>query len=472
MKATLLVLVLPVVGCASVADEPIADSTSALTACGARLVATTGSDLGDCRSRPCRTIQRAVDVACAGDVVRVDRGEYDENVVVRQSVAIQGERRRGRTLVRPAFSAPNPCADSSLCDGAASSVFLVTASRVTLQDLVIDGDNPLLTSGVVVGGADIDARNGIIQDTASGPLDGLTVTRVVVRNVFRRGIFASSGGAFSFRDNRVRNVRGDASAVALFTFGGTGEMSGNEVVDANDALAANHSRGVSFRKNRVSRSGSGVHTDNAGEASTEADRIEDNRVEDCTPGGYGIFVFAPYLAPSVVDNEVERCTVGFAAFGQGLPVRAAFTGNESDRNRIGFYVTDDLPGFGSTDVAITIEDNRIRRAEVGLWLDRRHGDVVDADVRCNTITDGATGIASSTASGRIESNAIFDNGLGLDAHAAIDARDNWWGCKRGPLAGSSCDAVRGPAVVAPFLARRPGCTYRPGRRSWSWKELR
>ena len=81
---------------------------------------------------------------------------------------------QGNTLVMPAVSSANPCPGSSLCGGTASNVFLVQASDVKIHDLTVDGDNPALTSGIERGGADLDARNGIIKNT-TGTYNALEV---------------------------------------------------------------------------------------------------------------------------------------------------------------------------------------------------------------------------------------------------------------------------------------------------------
>ena len=80
---------------------------------------------------------------------------------------------------------------------------LVRADEVTIADLTIDGDNPALTSGVAVRGADVDARNGIETDTG-GPFNGLEVRNVTVKNVYLRAIDASSGGTFCVEQSRDR----------------------------------------------------------------------------------------------------------------------------------------------------------------------------------------------------------------------------------------------------------------------------
>ncbi len=113
----------------------------------------------------------------------------------------------------------------------------------------------------------------------------------------------------------------------MFNFGGSGTMANNKVSSASDAISSNWSTGVSFLNNDVTDSGSGVHTDNAGYGSETADLIQGNTIQHCQTGGYGIFVFVPYIAPTVQGNEVHGCTVGLAAFGQGNPVVTQFTEN-------------------------------------------------------------------------------------------------------------------------------------------------
>ena len=61
---------------------------------------------------------------------------------------------------------------------------------------------------------------------------------VTVENVYLRGIYASSGGTFSFVDNTIDNVQGDSASIGIFNYTGSGVISGNHVSNANDAIAA------------------------------------------------------------------------------------------------------------------------------------------------------------------------------------------------------------------------------------------
>lgn len=467
-----------VAGCTSSAEgEP---SAAALTlaqgkalACGPRHVsANQGSDVdaagapNECRlpEAPCRTIQRAADAACAGDEVAIGAGDYVENVVVRKALTLAGESRR-TTRLRPAVSAPAPCENGTLCGGAASSVVLVQADHVTVRDLSIDGDNPSLTSGVVVGGADVDARNGIITNNLAGSFGDLRVERVRVINVYLRGIQIGNGGSFVFRGNVVRNVRGSGQSVAIFNFGGAGTIEGNLVFDANDAISSNHSRGTRMAGNGVHGSGSGLHTDNAGDAaSSSPDRIEANAVTGCSPDGYGVWALLPYVAPTVRENLVLGCAVGLAAFGQGAPVAPAFTRNFVDGGRlkdsVGFYATNDQLGFGAGNARVAFSGNALRNNDFGAHLEQLAGFALAVELTCSAIVGNDTGVLASSAAGplvgsSLRGNVIADSELvGVDAtglaEGPLDATGNFWGCFGGPGA-QGCDDVAGDVATLPFL---------------------
>ena len=104
-----------------------------------------------------------------------------------------------------------------------STMFLIQANDVTIEGMTIDGDNPLLPGGFPIGGATIDARNGIVTDHTLGTFNNLVVRNVTIQNIFWRALYASSGGTFHFTDNIVRNVQGStAGSIAIFNYGGAG----------------------------------------------------------------------------------------------------------------------------------------------------------------------------------------------------------------------------------------------------------
>ena len=442
---------------------------SAGVICGTRFVATTGNDFPGgqpnyCRTAgtPCKTIQRTVSLSCPGDTVSLAAGTYKENVEIDRPLTVLGA---GKTLttIEPAVSGPNPPSCGSLCAGA-SSVILVEADDVTIHDLAVDGDNPSLTSGVTAGGADLDARNGIITNHQIGTFNDLTVFNVAVRNIYLRGIYASSGGTFNFHDNMVQNVQADPSSVAMFNFGGSGTFANNMVSTSNDAISSNHSSGTQFLNNVITTSGSGVHTDNAGDGGGTADLIQGNQVSDCTAGGYGFFVFVPYIAPSFQNNTVSNCSVGLAAFGTGNPVTSTFSGNTVDGKNLagstGVYVTTDQVGFGDGNVSASFSNNEITGNAEAVFVEQHTGFTASATFNCNRITDNSKGFTSQSASVVAHDNSIERNGVGADGTAitsgTMNAESNYWGCPGGP-GNVGCDTVVGNVDAFPASGAAATC---------------
>lgn len=384
---------------------------------------------------PFATIQHAISVANAGNIIYADAGTYAENVVVSKEVTINGAG-RGNTIVIPALSSPNSCGGSSLCP-TASNVFLVQANNVTIQNLTVDGDNPSLTSGVNVGGADIDARNGIITNHSLGVYNNLTVANVTIKNIFLRGMYASSGGTFNFHDNIVTNVQADPSSIGMFNFGGSGSFTNNTVSFANDAISSNWSTGTIYSGNTITNSGSGIHTDNNGGSGGVADEIFSNNVSNSSNGGYGIWVFAPYTNVSVHNNKVTNVDVGMALAGQQAAVTPEFYNNEIDGqnklNSTGMYVTTSLFGFGSTNVSVNFNNNIVKNnAGDGFYLESENGYSLTLNAHKNSITGNSP-------------HAVEETGAGT---FAADMSCNWWGTT---IPSDIASSISGTVNHIPFL---------------------
>jgi hypothetical protein len=406
--------------------------------------AVNGSDsntgqLGD----PLATIQAGITKVQPGGIVQVANGTYTENVVADKSVDIEGA--GTGTIVEPAVSNPNcgGAGGASLCTGA-SNVFLVQADNVTIHKLVVDGDNPSL-SGLAVGGADVDARNGIISNYNAGTFNGLTVNSVTVRNIYLRGIYASSGGTFSFTNNVVDNVQGENESIGIFNYLGGGTITGNTVSHANDAISANHSRGTTFSGNIVTTSGSGVHTDNTGDSGGGLDTITGNAVSSCTAGGYGVWAFVPYQAVTISNNTVTGCDVGMAALAScnlagtnncpgGVIPTVTFTNNQITGNGVangsGLYVTTNTFGFGDGDVHVSADHNTLSGAQDGVQVEE-------------------TGTAHATTTVDRNSLAGTSRALLNTGATSVNAQCNWWGQPTPrPLA---TGLAQGAMTVTPWL---------------------
>ncbi len=404
----------------------------------------TNTDTGE----PFCTIQEAIDDddTLTGHSLIASAGTYTENVRITKGITLAGSG-QGSTILLPAFSKPGCATADSLCGSSidSSNLILVEADDVTVHDVTLDGDNPALTSGVVRNGADVDARNGLITNHYSGTLNGLEVYNTTVRNIYLQGIYPSSAGTFDVHDNVVQNVHGETQSIAIMNWSGSGIFARNVVSDSNDAIAANHSKGTQFIDNVVSNSGSGVHTDNAGDDGGTADLLQGNVVRNCPANGYGVWVFAPRIAATVRDNRVEGCAVGLAmAGGVDNPVTSIFENNvvTGTTGSTGVYVTTSHFGEGSGDTAATFTNNRISNTDYGFYVEQETAtegillnatsNVVRDSLEAGVFLSGTSAITATFGGSLAEANSFINNGVNItttlqNTNPDVLATYNDWG---------------------------------------------
>jgi hypothetical protein len=397
--------------------------------------------------RQCKTIQAAIDAASTGDTINILAGSFTENLTIDKGLTLAGAG-QGKTFLYSAVSEP-VCAGGSLCGSA--HMILVEADDVTIYGFTIDGDNPAITSGVVVNGADVDARNGIITNHNLGVYDNLVVYANTVKNIYLRGVYASSGGTFNFHHNTVDNVDGSTSSIALFNFYGSGAISFNTVSNANDAIASNWSQGTQYLNNTITNSGSGVHSDNN---QTTGDLLGWNTVSNCKPNGYGVWVFSPFVAPTIEGNLVTNCQVGLAVARQNAAVTPLIINNSvvgpGTADSIGLYVTTDGFGWGSTNVSVYAIGNTLTGADYGVYLEEQATYTMDAELHSNNISGNIT------------------VGLEKMGTSTADITYNWWGSDAGPGVGGN-NGVVGNADYDPWslalISSSTGSTHEIGETS-------
>jgi hypothetical protein len=391
------------------------------------------------------SIQRyAIAKAQPGDSVQVLPGTYSENITITVPLTINGAG-QGSTIIYPATSDPGPSSGPSFGN---CQVIVVSAHNVTISNLTIDGNNPVLTSGVIVHGADVDARNGIIE--ADGPWNNTVVHHTTVKNIYYRAIYARSGGSgFNFHDNIVQNVDGSPNSIAMFNSAGSGIFANNTVSQAGDAISANHSRGTQFLNNTITNSLSGVHTDNAGDGGGVADVIQGNTVANSPPGGYGVWDFVPYIAPTIRENTITNVDVGLGAFGGAFspsptvttPFIRNIVNGQSKANSIGAYITNSTFYWGVTNVAVSMANNVVNNNTYGFDFESANGDTVTCSGYPNSMSGNGTAVFTDSVP------AIY-GGNGSAGYLAADVRGYWWGSINPPaVAGPSAGAV----VYSPWL---------------------
>ncbi len=146
-----------------------------------RFVTTTGDDdfgLNDCSNigSPCFTIQNAINQSSVGDVIQVSAGIYRENLVITQSVSLQGanqgisgfDTRAAETIIQPGTT--------NISNGI---VIDISSSNVTIDGFTISGNNDLLTGP---GSTIFDALQGIYLNATGTDFSNLVIKNNVFAN--------------------------------------------------------------------------------------------------------------------------------------------------------------------------------------------------------------------------------------------------------------------------------------------------
>jgi hypothetical protein len=135
------------------------------------------------------SIQRGVDAAAAGNTVNVNIGTFAGQVIITKSLTVLGAQRGQDADVRfaaftggkasPAVESVLTAANNAPSTGNpnAEDLVRVLANNITLDGLVLDGNNPALgASTLQIAGVDIHARRGIANVSATDvvtPVDNL-----------------------------------------------------------------------------------------------------------------------------------------------------------------------------------------------------------------------------------------------------------------------------------------------------------
>ena len=456
-----------------------------------RHVRVNGDDACDGITCAKRTIQSAVSAAQPGDEIRIHEGTFIENVIVGKPLALRGAG-QDRTTILPAFSDPDPCSDASVCDDF-SNVILIQSGGVSVSSLTIDGDNPQLTGGIDIGGANVDARNGIIDDRRLGvPFDDLHVSHVTVKNVYLRGIQFGADGLRTLVDHcTVTNVAGYWGSKCIVKFGGKGDIVQNWMADSYEGIAIANSQGTRVLNNYVTRSAYGMETDWSGDTEGEVDRgeshpdlFEGNTVTDCVQDNFGIQVWVPGLPAIIRGNYVRNCLVPLSVIGSDKPevgpsqfINNTVVGNGAVGS-IGILVSSQTGYPDNSDVAASFSGNRLYNFETGVAIqanDKTATATISDGVIANSvigIENGGTLALGSTCvfrsgtallvqeSGTLvaHQNDIVDSALSvknLNLSTKVNARLNWWGSRFGPDPAK----IVGNVATRPFLLNPVACGH-------------
>jgi autotransporter-associated beta strand protein len=133
------------------------------------------------------TVQAGINRVGVSGTVNVAAGRYVEDLTISQPLTLLGPNasvnpntgtRAAEALLIPATSDPDPY------DANSEIVVYVAANNVVIKGFTVDGDNTNLTSGVMVGTADVDAAEGIVSYEGVG---SITLANNIVKNTTYTG---------------------------------------------------------------------------------------------------------------------------------------------------------------------------------------------------------------------------------------------------------------------------------------------
>jgi len=313
------------------------------------------------------TIQGGINLAVAGDRVSIQRGSYEENVIVpagKDGLMITGP----RTAIIQLFDTG---------DG-----LTILSKSVLVQGItILNGTGNSIVIGDAVSGTEL--RNvrliGPEGDCVGGA--GASNTGTLIRNSTFFACGSSSGSAIDLSgdgievtSNRFDNI--DSGAVFIVGDAALVQRNRFQVIDDDDAIdiTGDDAEVVNNRFNNSDFSAVDIIGDFA--------LVRSNRVT--AQGGGDPAIRVSGNEPQVISNRVQ--STGFSAFDVDCTPLAGCTGGEVSRNTAqdqfndsaGFDITTNGPAGG----AFTIDRNRSTRASeycYGL-------DVVDATIRQNRAT--------------------------------------------------------------------------------------
>jgi parallel beta-helix repeat protein len=407
---------------------------------------------------PCATIQRAVNVACAGGTVHVAEGTYAEQLTIgTNNLTVVGT----NAVIKPTIVVAN---SSSPCSGAAQAAIILVqdgTTGVALNNLVVDGSGagasgPARYTGIFYRNASGQVSGGEVRYIEDIPFSGAQRGNAIIVQAKAPGTANVNVTGVSVHDFQkggiVYNGCGCSSAVDGAP---TGTISGNTVsgVGSTASIAQNGIQ-VGF--------GAGPVT------------ITANHVSFAAYSGAG-WTSSGILLYSSNNNTVTGNVVSSAQEGIVLQAGACpgdgTNGNSISSNTISgnvgnvgaFYAGLDIEGDSNTVTMNNVSDYH-NSDTGGLFL---YGSA--NTVTCNETTLNDIGIETlkpSSGSGvnTIANNSIHGNTIGMrnddSPGFVVNATGNYWGKFDGPDAGpgtGSGDPVGDGITFEPFLASVPTC---------------
>ncbi len=431
------------------------------------------------------TIQEGIDAASSGDVLEIDSGTYIEELVIDKPLTLLGPNaainpntgaRVAEAIILPAQSGTDPF-------GTCTVQAYIDADDVSIKGLTFDGNNPALTSGVLVNGVDVDACEGL---AAYGGVGGLVIENNILANITYAGMdfynYNNSGNATSgnyIRYNRIANIGNSNIGYGIGTL-----LYNNFYADIAHNVYDNVRVGIqtgnyyranpgvtgSISNNTINAWRSGIFHNlwyqNASVISVVNNTI--NAVDSTGATSWNGMLLSSWQNTAntlIQDNTINVGDITQTASGYNIwntPTSAALTisGGSVTGGDYGVFVNN-FDGYNSnaSNTFIKVDGVEISGAAVaGVYVKDNPSNTnaarVYANIQYSTITNSAIGIwlDGPDASAKANNSRIHNNIAGLKNNSGnvMDATMNWWGSNDGPV--DLLGTIEVPADPKPAVA--------------------
>ena len=442
------------------------------------------------------TIPAAVAAAAPGGTIHVCPGTYVGDPVIDKPLTILGPNaainpntgvRLAEATILPAASAPNP----AVCE----VMTYVGSNNVTIKGFTFDGDNPALTSGILIGSADVDACEIIAGYDGIG---NITVENNILKHSTYSGVdFYNYYNDAATSNNYIRYNRFESIGETTYNWGLGVLIYNNFYADVTDNVFASVRTGVqtgnyyranpgttgSISNNQIGTWRLGIFH-NLAYSNASTFTLSNNTITAENHVGTtkwnGILLSSistpvnavlsgnTVVIPGSVTYAPPGYTAGYNVWNVNTSAPITISGGSVTGGDYGIFVNN-FEGYNSNagNTSVDISTVNIQNSAVaGVYVkdspDNTNGATVYARVTNSSIDTNGTGvlIEGSDATAAANFNRLVGNStIGINngnGSFTMNAENNWWGCNYGPGAtGLGCsgttNGVSGLVDANPWL---------------------
>lgn len=414
-----------------------------------------GQDFNDgSAANPFKTIQKAVNVAIAGDTIQVAAATYPEQVDINKSLTLVGAG-PATTIIQVPPTFPIASDPNSFIVRIAGAGVSVEISGFTITGPGPGGCGTIFTGILVRDGAHANIHDNKILDVrdnvASGCQNGIAI-------FVGRLAWATTGTA-DITNNVISGYQ--KGGIVVDNVGSQADIVGNQVLGdgpvayiAENGIQISRGATATVTDNTVTghsytpytASSAGILLFEPGATVVSGNTLKDNQI--------GIDAYDARGPIVITDNLVTATSAGTGSpYFWGIEVAGATTGTNlisitnnklSSNGSVGGAAIQGTGGYGAHALSMLVTGNIITNWEYGVAFDCASG-----------------GCGAGFSNPHVNNNSILGNDHGVEnampTGPAIDAANNWWGHASGPgpVGPGSGDPVSTNVTFSPFLTANP-----------------